>query len=51
VRELAGRDPNADRITEEAVARMKKQGAVIVDPIELPHLNELSELEGTVLKI
>jgi amidase len=29
---------------------MKKQDAVIVDPIELPHLNELSELEGTVLK-
>jgi amidase len=50
VRGLAGRDPNADRIMEEAIALMKKQGAVIVDPVELAHLNELSELEGTVLK-
>jgi amidase len=50
VRGLAGRDPNADRIMEQAIALMKAQGAVVVDPVELPHLNELSELEGTVLK-
>jgi amidase len=50
VRQLAGRDPNADRVLEQAIVLMKQQGAIIVDPVELPHLNELSELEGTVLK-
>jgi hypothetical protein len=50
VRQLAGRDPNADRVLEQAIVLMKQQGAISVDPVELPHLNELSELEGTVLK-
>ncbi|HEY1744256.1 MAG TPA: amidase [Granulicella sp.] len=50
VRQLAGRDANADHAMEQAIDLMKKQGAVIVDPVELPHLNELSALEGTVLK-
>jgi amidase len=50
VRQLAGRDPNADRAMEQAIDLMKQQGAVIVDPVELPHLEELSALEGTVLK-
>ena len=50
VRQLAGRDPNADDALEQAIDLMKQQGAVIVDPVELPHLNELSALEGTVLK-
>ena len=50
VRELAGRDANADHAMEQAIDLMKQQGAVIVDPVELPHLNELSAREGTVLK-
>jgi amidase len=50
VRQLAGRDPNADRVLEHAIALMKQQGAIIVDPVELPHVNELSELEGIVLR-
>jgi len=29
---------------------MKRQGAVIVDSVDVPHLNELSELEGIVLR-
>jgi amidase len=50
VRQLAGRDPNADHALEQAIDLMKQQGAVIVDPVELPHLNELRALEGIVLR-
>jgi amidase len=49
VRALMGREPNADRSVEEAIALMRAQGAVIVDPVELPHLKELSAPEGILL--
>ena len=49
VRQLAGAEPNADRVLEQSIALMKAQGAVIVDPVELPHLNELGDPELTVL--
>jgi len=49
VRQLAGAEPNADRVLEESIAQMKAQGAIIVDPVELPHLKELGDPEMTVL--
>jgi amidase len=49
VRQLAGADPNADRVLNEAIAVMKAQGAVIVDPVKLPHVDELGGPETTVL--
>lgn len=49
VRQLAGAEPNADRILEQSIALMKARGAVIVDPVKVPHLNELGEAEMTVL--
>lgn len=49
VRQLGGAEPNADRVLDQAIALMKAQGAVIVDPVELPHLKELGEVELTVL--
>lgn len=49
VRALAGAEPNADRALDHAIALMKAQGAIIVDPVELPHLKELGEPEMTVL--
>jgi len=49
VRQLAGSEPNADRVLEQAIATMKAQGAIIVDPVTLPHLNELSDPESIVL--
>ncbi|MDI3258967.1 MAG: amidase [Sinobacteraceae bacterium] len=49
VRQLAGAEPNADRVLEQAIALMKAQGAVIVDPVTLPHLAELGGPEMTVL--
>ena len=50
VRQLAGAEPNADRVLEQAIALMKAQGAVIVDPVTLPHLSELGDPELTVLQ-
>ena len=49
VRQLAGADPNADRVLDEAIATMKSQGAIILDPVTIPHLDELGPLETTVL--
>jgi amidase len=49
VRALAGAEPNADRILDQSIALMKAQGAIIVDPVELPHLKDLGEVELTVL--
>jgi len=49
VRQLAGSEPNADRVLEQAIATMKAQGAIIVDPVVLPHLSELGPAESTVL--
>ena len=50
VRQLAGNEPNADRVLEQAIATMKAQGATIVDPVTLPHLSELNAPESTVLQ-
>ena len=41
VRQLAGAEPNADRVLEQAIALMKAHGAVIVDPVTVPHLDKL----------
>ncbi|GLQ92170.1 amidase [Dyella acidisoli] len=49
VRALAGNEPNADRVLDEAIAAMKAQGAIIVDPVTLPHLAELGDPEMTVM--
>jgi amidase len=48
-RQLAGMEPNADRALEQAIAVLKAQGAIVVDPIELPHVNDLGDAEFTVL--
>jgi amidase len=49
VRQLAGAEPNADRVLEQSIALMKAQGAIIIDPVTLPHLSELGPLELTVM--
>jgi amidase len=50
VRQLAGAEPNADRVLDQAIATMKAQGAIIVDPVTLPHLSELNTPESLVLR-
>lgn len=49
VRQLAGNEPNADRVLDEAIVVMKAQGAIIVDPVTLPHLADLGDPELTVM--
>lgn len=49
VRQLAGNEPNADRVLDEAIAAIKAQGAIIVDPVTLPHLADLGDPEMTVM--
>jgi amidase len=49
VRAMAGNEPNADRVLDEAIAVMKAQGAIIVDPVTLPHLADLGDAEMTVM--
>lgn len=49
VRRLAGIEPNADRALEKTIAILKAQGATVVDPVEIPHLGELSDRELDVM--
>jgi amidase len=49
VRQLAGAEPNADRVLNQSIALMKAQGAIIIDPVSLPHLSELGAPELIVL--
>ncbi len=49
VRKLAGMEPNADRVLEQAIAVLKAQGAVIVDPVDVPNIDTLGDDEFTVL--
>ena len=46
---LFGYSPAADRLAEAAIADMKKQGAVIVDPANIPTLGKFDDSELDVL--
>ena len=46
---LFGSSPAADRLAEAAIADMRKQGAVIVDPANIPTLGTFDESELDVL--
>jgi amidase len=46
---LFGYSPAADRIAEQAIADMKKAGAVIVDPANIPTLGKFDDSEFQVL--
>ena len=46
---LFGYSPAVDRLAEEAIAVMKRSGAVIVDPAQLAHLGEYDGSELDVL--
>ncbi len=48
-REMAGFHPAVDALFEEALAEMKRQGAEIVDPADVPHRKELYDPENQVL--
>jgi amidase len=46
---LFGYDPHADRVIEAAIADLRRLGAVIVDPANIPHTGEYDGDEFTVL--
>ena len=46
---LFGLSPEADRLTEAAIAVLRSRGAVIVDPADIPHLGEYDDAEQEVL--
>jgi amidase len=48
-RSLFGFSDRVDRLMEEALAEMKRRGAVLVDPAEVPHMKELDDPELEVL--
>jgi amidase len=47
---LFGYSPSADRIAEAAIAEMKQQGAVIVDPANITTLGKFDDTENDVLQ-
>jgi amidase len=48
-RNLFGFSDRVDRLMEDALVEMKRRGAVLVDPAEVPHAKELDEPELEVL--
>ena len=48
-REMAGFHPAVDALFEEALAEMKRQGAEIIDPADVPHRKELFDPEYQIL--
>ena len=48
-KKVSGASPPADRIFDAAVEEMRRRGAVIVDPADIPHLGEYDDAEMEVL--
>jgi amidase len=48
-RNMAGFHPDTDKLLEDAVAEMKRQGAEIVDPADVPGIKDLGDPEFEVL--
>src|SRR5258705_13394258 len=44
-----GYSPEADALVEAAIDVLRRQGAVIIDPADIPHLGEYDDSEFTVL--
>ena len=48
-RNMAGFHPDTDRLFEDAIAEMKRRGAEIVDPADVPGIKDLGDPEFEVL--
>ncbi len=48
-RRFFGYSPEADAIVENAIEAMRREGAEIVDPADIPHVGEYGDSEYTVL--
>src|SRR5699024_2507360 len=49
VRALAGDNPDVLRLLDRTIAVLRKHGATVIDPVELPHLGDYGKAEFTVL--
>lgn len=49
VRALAGYDPNVDQILKQTIAVLRAHGAIVIDPVKIPYLNDYGKAEQTVL--
>lgn len=48
-RKAFGFHPGVDRLIEDALAELRRQGAVVVDPADIPHVGEYDQTELEVL--
>ena len=48
-RNLAGFHPDTDRVFEEGVAELKRRGAEVIDPADVPNIKELGDPEFEVM--
>jgi amidase len=48
-RNLAGFHPDTDRLFDDAVAELKRQGATVIDPADVPKVKELGDPEFEVM--
>ncbi|MGE5803157.1 MAG: amidase [Gemmatimonadota bacterium] len=48
-KQVFGYSPEADRLVEAAIDVLRRQGAVIVDPADIPHVGDYDDSELTVL--
>jgi amidase len=48
-RQLFGFHPAVDRLMEDAIAEIRRLGAEVIDPVELPSVDDLGEAEMEVL--
>lgn len=49
VRQLAGHNPEVDRLLKESIAVLRAHGATVVDHVKIPHVNDYGKAETTVL--
>lgn len=49
VRELAGHNPDVDRLLTESIKVLRAHGATVVDHVKIPHLDDYGKAEMTVL--
>lgn len=49
VRGLAGDNPDVTQLLNQTIAVLRKRGATVIDPVQLPHVKDYDKTEMTVL--
>lgn len=50
VRDLVDDNPDVTRLLDETVKVLRAHGAIVVDPVKIPHVNDYGKAEATVLR-